>query len=257
MLDPWSMAQKSVKKRIALALGYRRMLNRASAIHWLNNDEQTLAEPLGLHAGPVVVPNGLSLSDLDRPSAFVTSGDGTVPTILFLGRLHMKKGLDILADAFAQLLRTNPAQLVVAGPDGGAEKSFRARIRELGLDVSVSIVGPLYGAEKWAAIDRAACFCLPSRQEGFSMAILEALGRGVPAVVSDACHFPEVQTARAGFVVPLVAEAVAEGLRNALADGARQRLGANGRALVAEKYLWDRIAARWIEIYGGLTGSRS
>jgi glycosyltransferase involved in cell wall biosynthesis len=258
MLDPWSMRQKSRKKKIALAMGYRRMLNRAAAIHWLNEDERTLAEPLGFRAKPIVVPNGLPREFLVRVPSLgrVRSRLPTSrPYVLFLSRLHYKKGLDILAEAFAILVRNTPAHLVVVGPDGGAQAEFERRIAELGLQSSVSVIGPMYGDDKWAALDDAACFCLPSRQEGFSMAILEAIGSGLPAVVSEECHFSEVESVGAGFVVPLTPEAVAEGLRKVLAESnPRTRWGENGRKLVAEKYTWDRIAIRWAEVYPELAG---
>lgn len=74
------------------------------------------------------------------------------------------------------------------------------------------LVGPIYGRDKYAALVDATCFCLSSRQEGFSMAILEAMACGIPVVISENCHFPEVAQARAGLVVPLNADAVAEAL---------------------------------------------
>jgi glycosyltransferase involved in cell wall biosynthesis len=259
MLDPWSLAQSKLKKKFALALGWRRMLNRAAAIHWLNADEQKLAAPLGITAAGFVIPNGVNLEEFDAipPPEFFRRrlpALGERPYILFLSRLHYKKGLDYLADAFAIVAAKNPeVHLVVAGPDDGARADFESRIAATGLTDRAHVPGPIYGPEKLSAVAGAACFVLPSRQEGFSMAILEALACGIPAVVSAACHFPEVAEVGAGEIVPLDAAAAATAIGRLLADPDRRRqMGQAGRQLVAARFTWPRIAEKSIESYRGL-----
>ena len=171
-----------------------------------------------------VIPNGVNLEEFEPPPdpaifrrQLPALGDR--PYILFLSRLHYKKGLDFLADAFRIVAATRAdVQLVVAGPDDGAQTEFERRIAGAGLSDRVHVPGPIYGPEKLSAVAGAACFVLPSRQEGFSVAILEALACGTPAVVSEECHFPEVAEVEAGEVVPLDAVAVAAALNRVLAD---------------------------------------
>ena len=92
--------------------------------------------------------------------------------VVFIARLHYKKGLDYLADAFAIVAPQSPdLDLVVAGPDEGAKSDFEDRIRRAGVGKRVHLVGPLYGPDKFAALVDCTCFCLPSRQEGFSVAV--------------------------------------------------------------------------------------
>jgi len=259
MLDPWSLAQKRWKKRLALALGWRAMLDRAAAVHWLNADERDLAAGLRLAAPGVVIPNGIDPAEFaDPPPAALfrrrLPALGDRPYVLFLSRLHYKKGLDYLADAFARVAASAGADLVVAGPDGGARADLERRVAAAGLTARVHLPGPVYGPEKAAALAGAVCFCLPSRQEGFSMAILEALACGTPVVVSDQCHFPEVAEAGAGEVVPLDAAAVAAALARVLGDaGVRDRMGRAGKALVAGRFTWDRVADRCDAAYANLT----
>lgn len=256
MLDPWSLSQKKWKKKLALALGYRKMLNRASGIHVLNADEQKLLAPLDLHAPCEVIPNGIFLRELEPPpdpNLFRSQqpGLGCRPYILFLSRLHFKKGLDLLAEAFASIAKLFPdVDLVVAGPDGGEEQPFRQRIVSLGLTSRTWLTGPLYGPEKWSAFAGAIAFCLPSRQEGFSIAILEALACRVPVVISENCHFPEVQEVGAGRVVPLDATAVADALAAILVDptGAKS-MGEAGRLLVEQRFTWPKVAAQTLNLY--------
>jgi glycosyltransferase involved in cell wall biosynthesis len=111
-------------------------------------------------------------------------------------------------------------------------------------------VGPLYGQDKIGALVDAAVFCLSSRQEGFSMAITEALGCGLPAVVSAECHFPEVQSAGAGFVTPLEPAAIASAILRILRDPPlRAGMSAAARDLVLSSYTWPKIAQACVDAY--------
>ncbi len=256
MLDPWSLAQKKWKKKLALALGYRRMLDSAGALHLLNEDERSLLAPLKLRSLGEVIPNGMFLEDVDPPAdprifGSRQPGPGERPYILFLSRLHYKKGLDLLADAFAAIAAKYPhVDLVVAGPDGGEEQPFRQRIIQLGLEARTWLTGPLYGPEKWSALAGASVFCLPSRQEGFSVAILEAMACRVPVVVSENCHFPEVREVGAGRVVPLDSSSIAAALDAVLADppGAKA-MGEAGQRLVEQRFTWSKVATQMLALY--------
>lgn len=256
MLDPWSLRQKYWKKRIALALGYRRMLDEAAFIHVLNDDEARLLAPLKLRAPTRTIPNGIFLDEIEPlpPKGSFSSRHPALAGrryVLFLSRLHTKKGLDYLVDAYARLAPAWPdVDLVVAGPDDGAEAALRSAVANHGLGTRVHLVGGLYGREKIEALCDAACFCLPSRQEGFSVAITEALACGAPVVISKECHFPEVATAGAGVVVDLEADAVAAALSSILADTAMaDAMGAAGRTLVAQRFTWPAIADMTIDAY--------
>jgi glycosyltransferase involved in cell wall biosynthesis len=229
------------------------MLNHAATLHMLNADEQTLLAPLGLRPRMEVIPNGIFLDEIDGASSpSSTSSSTDKPFVLFLSRVHYKKGLDYLADSFAELHAKSPDwQLVVAGPDGGERVAFEQRVAGLKLNGSVRVIGPVYGGEKFALLRSAACFCLPSRQEGFSVAVLEAMACRVPVVLSENCHFPEVAQAGAGHVVPLETKAVAAALLDvaAAAPEQRRRMGDAGRRLVEERFTWEKVAARSVEVY--------
>ncbi|MBX7102696.1 MAG: glycosyltransferase [Gemmataceae bacterium] len=256
MLDPWSLSQKKWKKRLALTLGFRRMLNRAAGLHVLNSDERDLLAPLRLTSPCFVIPNGIFLAEFDPPPdpqrfRDRRPGPGDRPFILFLSRLHYKKGLDLLAEAFSKVAPRHPdVDLVVAGPDGGAETDFRNRIAGAGLNHRVWLTGPLYGPEKLSALSAARLFCLPSRQEGFSMAILEALACQLPVVITKDCHFPEVAAEGAGRVTSLSPDAIADALDGLLSSPEERNSAARaGRALVEGRFTWPRIAEQTIRWY--------
>jgi glycosyltransferase involved in cell wall biosynthesis len=256
MLDTWSLQQKKWKKRLAMLLGYRRMMNRAAFLHFLNSDEHASVTRLGLSASSRIIPNGIFLEEMDPlpdRGAFRSAHPklAQAKIILFLSRLHFKKGLDFLADAFAIIAAKFPdARLVVAGPDDGARIGFEAQIARLGLAHRVHLVGPLYGIQKLQALRDCNCFCLPSRQEGFSLAVTEAMACEIPVVISTECHFPEVASEGAGIVAALNAGAIAAGIETILGDPqAARRMGIAGRAMVISRFTWPKVAQAMIEGY--------
>jgi glycosyltransferase involved in cell wall biosynthesis len=263
MLNPWSLGHKSWKKKLALGLGVRGFIEQADFIHCLSRDEAALVEPLELQPPLLIFPNGIFLEEfaaLPPAGSFLSSQPALRGRrfVLFLGRLHLVKGLDILAEAWQRCATEAPdVDLVVAGPDAGAGRDFASRIAVAGLADRVHLVGPLYGAEKFAALLDAECFCLPSRQEGFSVAILEALACGVPAVISEACRFPEARAAGAAEVVALDATSLADGLMRVLSDTENARaMGRAGQTLVRSQYTWPAIAESLIHAYGDASRTR-
>ncbi len=177
--------------------------------------------------------------------------------LLFFGRVHVKKGLDLLAEAMGRLAPAHPElHLLVAGHDDGAWAPLRDRMSELGLAERVTYVGHVSGErarQVWAAAD---LFVLPSYSEGFSMAVLEALACRLPSLITTACHFPEAAEAGGAVVVAPEPTAVTEGLRNLLerTTEERSRLGAAARRLVEDHYTWDCQAQRLAAVYTWLMG---
>jgi glycosyltransferase involved in cell wall biosynthesis len=261
MLDPWSLSQRRWKKRVALAMGYRRMVNRAAFLHCLNQDETRLLAPLHLTCRTRTIPNGVFAQEFARlpsPGTFrrLHPELGEVPYVIFLARLHYKKGLDYLARAFETLAKQiQDLHLVVAGPDGGARSDFEAAIARAGLVARTHVLGPIYGPDKIAALVDATVFCLPSRQEGFSAAILEAMACGTPVVITENCHFPEVAGSSAGYVVPLETAAVADALLSVISDpGKANQMGKAGQDMVRTHYTWPTIARLFVDAYAEVIG---
>lgn len=179
------------------------------------------------------------------------------PFILFLGRLDIKqKGLDLLIPAFGQLKSTWPGvHLVLAGPDEDAGgKLIRHLALQHGVDDAVTLTGLISGPEKLAALQDADLFVLPSRFEGLSIALLEALYAGLPVVVTDRVGlWREVEKNRCGLVVPFDEFSLAGALQRMAAAPDRREMGQRGRQLVASGYTWDKIARQLAdEIEGAL-----
>ena len=174
-----------------------------------------------------VVPNGVDpaeFADLSGRDAFrARYGLGDAPVCLFMGRLQARKGADVLIEAF-QRADVADARLVIAGPDEGMLPALQALA-----DERVIFTGYLSGADRLAALAAADLFCLPATGEGLSMAALEALAAGLPAILSPGCNLPEVETSGAGLIVDPAVEPLAAALRDLLSDSARRTaLGVGG-----------------------------
>ncbi len=248
MLDPWCMSQKAWKKRLALTLGRRTMIENAKFIHALNPIERSGIRSLGIQNRCEIIANGISLETTDQwltKSEFESGYPELAgkPFVLFLSRLHFKKGLDILAKAAVKFFANHPNwQLVVAGPDDGAKEDFEASIKSSGIDSQVHLLGPIFGSMKYSLLASCEIFCLPSRQEGFSIAILEAMAAAKPVAITTGCHFDEVGTSRCGLVEELDPDLLAKSLcKLADSESLRTEMGKNARHLIEQKYTWHSI----------------
>jgi glycosyltransferase involved in cell wall biosynthesis len=254
-LNPWSLEQRRLKKRIFLAILHGRMLRRSCFLHALNPQEADHLEALRLGTRVEVFPNGIFIeefvpADVDAARRSVP-GLGAAPFVLFMARLHPMKGLDLLADAFVDAAsRIGDAHLVVAGPrDVGAE-DFERRIGAAGISDRVHLVGEVAGERKRGLLQAASVFAQPSRNEGFSVSILEALASGRPVVITPECNFPQVSECGAGLVVPFDVDAVSEAIQRLMTDReASGSMGRNARTLVERDYTWEAIASKSIEAY--------
>ena len=261
-LSPWALGQKRLKKTLARWLVWNRILHGAAGFHALNELEmQEIIQCNGPHGPPVfVVPNGVSLAEFpgvpaqavpEALASLLVMSTGRQPFILFLARLHIMKGPDLLLNAFASLAGEYPGlQLVYAGPDFGMRGALQRRAADLRLTNRVHFIGMVGGAERLWLLGHALCLSQPSRDEGFSLSILEAMAANCPVVISDRCKFPEVQREGAGTVVPLEGAELAAGLRRYVADPVlRAAAGRAARLLVERRYTWEIVSQQASRMY--------
>jgi len=265
MAEPWALRHKRWKKALYLAMVESRNLKSAACLHALSRPEIGHLRALAPKTPVCFVPNGVDLApfeNLPERAAFEHEYPELAGrfVLLFYGRLHVKKGLDLLVEAFGRLAHKHPQlHLMLAGKDDGAWPDFRDRAEHLGLADRITYVGHVSGERARQVWSRADAFALPSYSEGFSMAILEALACRLPSLITTACHFPEVSEAGGAIVVEPDEESVAEGLQMLLeaSDEQRSEMGDKGRALVERQYTWDRQARRLVEVYQWLAGGGS
>jgi len=217
-------------------------------------DAQTLWPRFGRRRIPAefsAIPNGVdpdAYGELAGRDAFrerYRLGDG--PLCLFMGRLHPRKGVDVLAQAFKGA-NVPSARLVIVGPDEG----LLATLQPL-LDERIVLTGYLGGDDRLAAFAAADLLALPAVGEGLPMVVLEAMAAGLPVVVSPGCNLPEVAAYSAGVEVEPSVEPLAIALRDLLTDASkRESMGQNARRLVRERFTWDAVAAQLEEVYAHL-----
>ena len=258
-LNEWPL-RRNWKKRLYLRLVQRALIESARGVHVLTAAEAESLRQLGLRVPVLVAPNGVALpsgpAGGTEPASFGwQSALQGKQVLLYLGRLHPMKGVNLLLEAFISLAPRFPnAVLLVAGPDeAGTQQRLVRTLAQAGLAQRAVFTGVLEGGAKTAALAAADVFVLPSYTEGFSNAILEAMAASLPVVISRQCHFPDVAPAGAGHVVATEIGPTASAIESLLRNPAgRCEMGRKGRALVAERYRWDGIAAAMGDWYRGL-----
>jgi len=257
MLDPWALRNSALRKRLVRALYEDRNLGGAAVLHALNASEAHSMRAFGLRNPIAVIPNGVNLPDLSQsPPRPAWMARDSRRVLLFLGRIHPKKGLRELIAAWCELSRISPGlsegwRLAIAGwDDGGHLGDLSVEVTELGLDEHVAFIGPLHGEEKAGALAHASAFVLPSHSEGMPMSVLEAWSYRLPVFMTSACNLPEGFALGAAIEIPVASAPMAERLAECLGDeGKLMALGAAGQKLVADRYTWAHVVADLRRLY--------
>ncbi len=263
MLEPWALRNKRLKKLIYAALVERANLQGASCLHALTQAEAADYRSFGCQSPIAVIPNGVKIPDRVSSEKFLTQHPALKGkrVVLFLGRIHFKKGLDLLVRAWKKIIvRWPDAHLVLAGPDfEGTRATITAMIAEEALGEHVLFTGMLRDDLKWSALAAAECFVLPSYSEGLSVSVLEAMGLGLPVIVSEHCNLPEVAQLEAGWVIPTEVVALERALEALLENSpeTNARIGDHGRDFVRRHYNWSVVADQMNEVYSWVRGGPS
>jgi glycosyltransferase involved in cell wall biosynthesis len=266
MLDPWALRNSAVKKRLASWLFEAAHLRRSRCLHALCQAELHAIRAAGLTNPVCVVPNGVQLPPLTSQVEQDKSAIGVADSrrvLLHLGRLHPKKGLIPLIEAWHRIHRRRPRVangwvLAIAGWEGqpGYEQELRRRIADTGLDHHVRVLGPRFGDAKTAAFRAADAFVLASLSEGLPVAVLEAWAHGLPALITPQCNLPEGVEAGAALLAQPTVDDLARAIETLLDmnDSDREHVGRKGRALVERSFTWDTIASRIRATYSWMLG---
>lgn len=252
MLSPWALAQKRYKKQLAWRLYARRDIASAAVLHATSMLEANDLRALGLRQPIAIVPNGVAC-----PEQVSTAPRPTAPhEILFLSRIHPKKGLLDLVQAW-NALRPPDWRVIVAGPDEQNHRAtVEAALREANLQHTFDFVGPVEGEQKRALLERASLFVLPTYSENFGVVVAEALAAGVPVITTRAAPWKLLEDERCGWWTDVGAAPLAAALREALAlcDQERAAMGERGHAVVRDEFGWPRIAIQMRAVYDWVLG---
>jgi glycosyltransferase involved in cell wall biosynthesis len=262
MLEPWALNRSNWKKKAAGILFENKNLQRADCLHALCLPEAENIRRLGLKNPIAIIPNGV---DLDEP---VPSNDAIIEKfpeikgrrrVLFLSRLHPKKGLGNLLQAWQKMASDfKDWQLLIAGSgDQAYEQELKAFSKELLSNKSVVFLGQVQGEDKKQILAAADVFILPSFSEGFSMAILEAAAAGLPVLLTPECNFPELARSNAAIEITTDVSGVEKGLRQILelTDEQRKAMGQRGHELIKKSYTWPAITEQMCHVYEWMAGT--
>lgn len=240
MLDIWALNYKKYKKLLFLGLFERAHLKKASFIHALNSAEKDTIKSQGFNSRIEVIPNGISIAE---PTYNYNCN------LLFLGRIHPKKGLLDLVDAMAILGRDYLIQkgvkLIIAGwSEVGHKDELLSEVKSKRLEDLVLFKGEVYGREKERLLDDSSIFILPSHSEGLPMSVLEAWSRGLLVIMTDECNLKYSFDCGAAIRIDHCPESIAQSLFNTLESSLedKMRVRRNGWNLCLENYSWGEVA---------------
>ncbi|MFC1948658.1 glycosyltransferase [Chloroflexota bacterium] len=248
--------KKILKQIYDYSCGYK-ILKGASKVIALTASEAEQYKRMGARENRIeVIPNGIDLDEFQNlpPRGEFRKHYGLgndEKTILFLGRLHQIKGIDILVKAFSGLPASfGNIRLVIAGPDDGYLPALQRLIKEFNIEDKVFFTGPLYESEKLEAYVDADMFVLPSIYETFPLVILEACACGLPVVVTDRCGIANMIDGQIGLVVPYDEKLLSRAIVRMLDDDKmRREFGERGKLLVLQQLNWSMISERVERVY--------
>lgn len=251
---------RGLKKLYNQLIGGEIILNANGCIAISPNEIEQF-KSYGVQPGRVtVIPNGINpddLSESDGKKFRARHGIGDAPLILFLGRLNIIKGPDMLLDAFcrcSQDERMKPYHLVFAGPDGGMLNALKRMSEASGVKDRIHFTGHIGGSEKSAAYRSADLLAIPSRQEAMSIVVLEAGITGIPVLITNQCGFDDVASVRGGMVVAASVEGLQEGLLCMTSDPVKLKImGQNLGKFTRDHFLWDNMVNRYLELFSKIT----
>jgi len=262
-MDPWALRNSALKKRIAGMLFENSHLRNAACIHALCQSEVLSVRRYGLKNPICVIPNGVDLPSMASPNDTGEKQDGR--TLLYLGRLHPKKGLQNLLKAWAHarnddMNSSKEWKLSIVGWNQvGHEEQLKKLVDELAIDGSVIFPGPKFGEEREKAYLNADAFILPSYSEGLPMTVLEAWAHGLPVLMTAECNLPEGFHEEAAIKIEPNRDSIIKGLEILFTMGGVElnTMGINGRKLVAERFSWSRVAIDMKSVYDWILGGGS
>lgn len=256
MLEPWALQQKKLKKKLALWLYQRKDLERAACLHATSEMEAENLRTLGFKNPIAIIPNGIPLAEFE-----VKKGGERVQTkkLLFLSRLHPKKGIEMLLEAWAGLspeLRRHWSIEIVGNGDPTYIEQLRKIKEGLGLSSQVIIKGPVYGSDKAQLYQSASLFVLPTYSENFGIVVAEALACGVPVITTKGAPWQELELHDCGWWIDIGVAPLIKALQTALALPSKEleQMGRNGRNLIESKYSMQAIATQMHQLYQWILG---
>ena len=252
MLEPWILKRNYwLKKLPALMLYQRKALRVANVLHATADSEKDNLLRLGYNKNVEVVANGIDVDGIDLKISWRRSRK-----ILFLSRVHIKKGINFLIDAVS-VLRNEFADYTITIA-GEGDDSYIDDLKRFAQEKNVShlfeFVGGIYGNKKWDLYQRSDLFVLPTHSENFGIVVAEALASGTPVITTKGTPWEDLETYHCGWWTEIGTEGTVRALKDFLQKDEKEleEMGRNGRRLIEEKYSDKRISKDMVKLYESL-----
>lgn len=253
MLDEYAVGQRSkLKNSIGDLLFVNTSFSIASCFVALNESEYNSIRNYGAKLPIAIINNGVTIPDIE----IVRDLNKRSKRLLFLSRLHPKKGLDILIDAFCELKMTNPelgnwVLDIVGWDDNSYANEMKKKVVKYGLSDKIFFHGGLWGDDKKEVFKQADAFILPSHSEGLPMSVLEAWSYSLPVIMTEACNIPVGFSKNAAIKITPTKQSVMRGLVDLfeMPDEDLIKMGCNGYKLVQSTFSWKLIASQMEQLY--------
>lgn len=247
MLDKWALNNGKIKKKISLYLFEKKNLKTAQCIHALCYQEYLDIRKISKNVPVAIIPNGINLPLKSK------SLNKVEKNILFLARLHPKKGLDNLINAWGEI-DTKNWNLIIVGPDeGNYEYKINKKNETLKQSQNkIKFINGAFGNEKQKLYENASLFILPSFSEGLPMTILEAWSYKLPVLMTKECNLKIGFKVNAALEITTSIDSIIKGIDkciNVLTETQLTSIGINGYELVKNEYTWEEVSKKMIKMY--------
>ena len=254
MLDPWSLAHKKWKKKLAWWLYQRHDVQKSVCVFTTAKMEAEHVTNLGITTCKAVIPNGIETDNYPCK----TSVDIVKKQVLYLSRVHMQKGVELLIEAWKRLYSdfSDWQLLVVGNGEAGYIQGLESRVERLGLRDSVRILPPVFGRDKIRLYQESALFCLPSYSESFGMVIAESMSCGTPVITTTNCPWNILNDTKTGWCIDLSVDNLEYTLREALSMNPTELydMGHKASKLIYDNFDYRSVTRKTLCLYEWLLG---
>ncbi|QIU95520.1 glycosyltransferase [Bacteroides faecium] len=249
MLEPWIMKRHYWTKKVPALLIYQKAaVVNANHLHATAGSEKVNLLRLGYNDRITVIANGIDVESIVMKKAWKRNKE-----ILFLSRVHVKKGIDFLIEAVAQLkVEMQDYTVRIAGEgDVAYIEELKQLAASCGVGAMIHFEGGVYGDRKWELFRQADLFVLPTHSENFGIVVAEALASGIPVITTKGTPWDELESEHCGWWTEVGTKPTVNALREflALKEAELEVMGCNGRKLVEKKYSAQKVAEEMVEMY--------
>lgn len=248
MLEPYILSKNWLKKKVALLIYQHQALMNIDFFHVTAKSELHQIRKLGYKQPAKIIGNGVDISEIVQKEDWNSKGQIRV---LFLSRIHPKKGVEYLIDALSKL-QAHSLRVIIAG-EGELDyiESLKRRSRERGVSNSIDFIGSVHGKKKWELYASSDLFILPTYSENFGIVIIEALATGIPVITTKGAPWKDLEVYKCGYWIDLTVENLVTALETAVTNSSKlnKEMGLRGRNLVLKKYDIKLIGEKMIKFY--------